>query len=170
MSTRLKRTRLMSRVLATSVLSLAVASPFAVAQTTGALPASALQQINELTAEKDNRTAAQRKISSSLLYTAKTQRGLPITASIQSLGAAVPVAADGRVSIEIAGRATKAVVEAIEQAGGRVLAGSGLGGAIRALVPLDALENIAAIPDVRAIHPAMGAITQHSSWTRRVDA
>jgi subtilisin-like proprotein convertase family protein len=159
MPTYRKRTRLVPRVVLT-VFALAAGSSSALAQATGALPASALQQINELTAEKENRTPAQRKISSSLLYTAKMKRGVSITPSVRSLIPAVPVTDDGRVSVEIAGDVGKVLVEAIEQAGGQVAPSSIKAGVIRALVPLDQIEQLAAMQEVRAIHPAMSARTQ----------
>ena len=161
MPTRGKRTWLVPRVFAMA-LTVAVGSSTAFAQTTQSLPASALQQISELTADKENRTPAQRKVSSSLLYTAKVKRGLPITASVSALLPAVQVTDNGLVSVDIAGNISKALLEAIEQAGGEVLPIRGKAGAIRAMVPLDAVENLAAMQEVKTIHPAMGAMTHVS--------
>jgi subtilisin-like proprotein convertase family protein len=138
------------------------------AQTAPTLPATALQQINELLAEKEGRSPAQRKISSGLLHAARAQKGLPLTANVKALALSVPIRADGRVDVEVVGELTKATIERVQQAGGEVI-GAELGSKVmRAAVPLDRLEEIAALGEVRAIHPAMRATT-HAMLARRTE-
>jgi subtilisin-like proprotein convertase family protein len=156
--------RILGVVLSTLMLSLWSAP--ARAQTT-ALPATANQQIAELIADKESRTPAQRKISSSLIYTARAKRGLAITPSVKSLASAITVRDDGRVDVEIAGNISKAVIEAIERAGGQIGTGRVAGRVLRAAVPIDRLEEIAALAEVTAIHPAMQATTQSLMAIRR---
>ena len=130
----------------------------AMAQSPATLSPNALQQINELLAEKEGRSPAQRKISSALLHAARARKGLPITASVRALPLRVPVRADGRVDVELIGDVSKAVVERIQALGGDVEGGLGSRVA-RATIPLDRLEEVADMAEVRAIHPALRAAT-----------
>src|SRR5256885_6713452 len=56
-----------------------------VIRSSGAMSASAAQQINALVADKAARTPAQRKISSKLIYTARMLQGLPAAPGVASL-------------------------------------------------------------------------------------
>ena len=120
---------------------------------------SAQQQIRAIVADKQTRSAAQRKISSSLLYAAKARRGERLAASVPALRSRVPVAADGRVDVEIFGQATKDLVETIEKIGGEILYGHDRSSTIRALVPADKLEALGELSVVRHIRPTSRAIT-----------
>src|SRR5262245_14026050 len=100
------------------------------------LSSRAQQQIRELIADKQARTAAQRKVGSSLLYAAKARRGQAITATVKTLKPIFPERTDGRVDVEIRGSVSKGLVAAIEKAGGEILAGRPNGALVRALVPL----------------------------------
>jgi subtilisin-like proprotein convertase family protein len=151
--------------LAIVVLSAGVAS-VAHAQT-AKLPATALKQINELLAEKENRTPAQRKISSGLLYTTKAKLGARVTANVKALEVSVPLRDDGRVDVDITGTVTKAVLESLERVGAEVVNPQLGAGVVRAAVPLEALEDIASLNEVRTIHPAMRAMTQTQLSQRR---
>ena len=137
----------------------------AAAQTTPApsatqqLSASAQQQIRAIVADKQTRTVAQRKISSSLLYAVKARRGERLAASVPALRSRVLVAADGRVDVEISGQATKDLVETIEKIGGEILYGHDCSTTLRALVPADKLEAVAELTAVRHIRPTSRAIT-----------
>jgi subtilisin-like proprotein convertase family protein len=137
----------------------------AAAQTTPApsatqqLSDSAQQQIRAIVADKQTRSAAQRKISSGLLYAVKARRGERVTAIVPALRSRVPVAADGRVDVEISAQATKDLVETIEKIGGEILYGHDRSSTLRALVPADRLEALAELTAVRHIRPTSRAIT-----------
>ena len=119
----------------------------------------ARQQILALAAEKANRTPAQKKISSRLLYGAKSRRGLRIAGDITSLRSSVLPDANGQVDVEIrttsitAGPSFKHVAAAVAKAGGTVLYGSETSPTVRALVPIDQLEGLAGLAEIAAIKP-----------------
>lgn len=128
---------------------------------------AARAQIKALAADKAARTPAQRKISARLLYAAKARRGVRLAANVPALRSGrVAEDRDGRVDVEIAAVQSKAVAEAIEKVGGTILFGSarpgpgGIAGAVRARVPIDALEDLASMDEVRAIKPTAHARTQ----------
>jgi subtilisin-like proprotein convertase family protein len=128
------------------------------------LSTAAQQQIRALAADKQARTPAQRKISSHLLYTAKARRNVSIAGTVTTLRSRVPVTSDGRVDVEITSQATKELVEVIEKFGGEILYGHDRASTVRALIPVDRLESVAALPTVRAIRPTM-PVTTH--WRMR---
>src|SRR5262245_46682801 len=114
------------------VLSLAAARP-AAAQQAGAsrdeagatrVSAAALRQIEALVQEKQQRTPAQRKVSSHLLASAKAQRGLALAAGAPSLLSAVSPDKEGTVLVDVTGTIGKPLVETIEGLGGTVVYGS----------------------------------------------
>ena len=125
----------------------------AVAQT---ISASALQQIQSLMNEKRARTAAQRKLSSTLVFAATRARGLS-PANIDTLGdPATSLHFNSRygvlVDIKSVG-STNGLLNAIAQAGGLVVRASS-SGSIRARIPINLLETFAARRDVRTIRAA----------------
>jgi hypothetical protein len=124
------------------------------------LPSSARQQIAALLAEKNARTPAQRKISSSLIYKIKASQGINLVPRAPMLKPLVPQRTDGRVDIQILGQVTKSLISAIERSGGKLIYGSVNGPLVRALVPLNSVETLAQRSDVRGIHEAFSATTQ----------
>jgi subtilisin-like proprotein convertase family protein len=132
----------------------------AAAQQGGAqLSASAQREINALIQEKQSRTPAQKKINSQLLYAMKAQRGEPMTPGreVTSLRSAMSVAKvddNGRALVDIKAAASKELLKTIEKLGGDIKYASEKSGAIRALVPINSLEELAGNPDVKAISPA----------------
>ena len=125
----------------------------------GQLPDAALQQIAALDAEKAQRTPAQQKISSRLLRAARFQRGEPIVQAAASVRQTVTIGADGRVSVDIDATVSPDLLGAIEAAGGTIVNSSAQYRSVRADIPLDRVEAIAALPDVRSIRPADRAMT-----------
>ena len=115
---------------------------------------AALRQIQALSEEKAARTAAQHKIGSHLLYAAKQQRGEPIARGVASLRVNLRADADNRVLVDISAAASAAVVGAIGQLGGAVVFSAPGYGAIRAWLPIAAIEMLAGLPDVRSIRRA----------------
>jgi hypothetical protein len=117
------------------------------------LPAEAVRLIEELMAEKARRTPAQMKVSSSLLREWRVQRGTAVAAEL-SLRRTVDVADDGTVMVDISGTATPEVLARISEASGTVVSVQPEYRAIRARLPLDAVEAIAGLKDVQFIRPA----------------
>src|SRR4051812_17308113 len=109
-------------------------------------------QIQELLQEKDNRTPAQQKLSSRLVYAVKADRNEPLTASIDSLPSAEGGlnVQDNGVLVDIEGSPSADLESAISASGGLVIRGS-QSDVVRARVPLQQLENIAGRSDVSHI-------------------
>jgi Subtilase family/Proprotein convertase P-domain len=131
---------------------------------TGAvLSPSAIAQIDALIREKEARTPAQRKISSSLLYTrsgrfaAATTSRPDSSTGISSLQQTDP---QGRVLVDIRANMARldgGIAGRIDTLGG-ALVDSGRNHA-RAWLPVEQLESLAADGAVRAIRPALQAAT-----------
>lgn len=115
-----------------------------------------LQQINELILEKQSRTDAQRKLDSRLVYAVKEAMGVRLTDSIDVLPTldSLDRAAAG-VLVDVRATATADVAAAISQMGGAVLSTSDT--VLRARVPVEQLETLAALPEVQSIKPAARA-------------
>ena len=118
----------------------------AVVQPGAALPQTTERQIETLLAEKAQRTATQRKLSSHLLDAWRT---------VQS-----QQAVDEWVTVDIRADITPAVLERIRVLGGTVLNSVPTYRAIRARLPLSALEPLATLDAVRSIRPADQAKTR----------
>ena len=142
---------------------LTVAPHQASAQSTASTPrqisAAAAYQIQILMQEKAARTPAQRKINSSLLMSIKRQRGDTIFNALPSLRTSVSMNRDGTVLVDIRADVDNALLEAIEDAGGTIVNSHPRYRAVRALVPLDEIESLAARPEIRNIRTADRAIT-----------
>jgi hypothetical protein len=123
------------------------------------LPAVAVQQIEALMAEKANRTPAQRKIASQLLHEARVHRGETMADGISTQRANARVGTDGLVEVDIRTGVSAAVQQQIAQIGGTVVSDVPSHEAIRARVPVNSIEAIAALPEVKSIRPAERWIT-----------
>ncbi|MGH9751984.1 MAG: S8 family serine peptidase [Blastocatellia bacterium] len=131
---------------------------------------SALRQIEALMEEKESRTPEQKKIDSQLLYKLKQKRGEWIAPGVESLAAGVQEAADGNVLLDIRAKVTPEVLEAIRKAGGEVISAHEQFGAIRARLPLDALEKLAGLDEIKFIRPAEEPMTNSGAGKRSADA
>lgn len=135
----------------------------------------AMQQMAELMFEKSQRTPAQRKIDSQLLYTAKMRRGLPITPHVLRLETAVKTDAAGGTVVDIRSKVTEALYAKIRQVGGSLINSVSEYDSVRAQLPLAALESVAALPEVRWIQPAAqayfftGSVTSEGYVTHGID-
>ena len=120
-------------------------------QAGGELPAKAMRQIEELLAAKEQRTPAQRKVISQLLDAAGSTRSprAPGTAST-----------DERVTVDIRTDVTPAVLARIQSLGGTVLNSLPKYRAIRAHLPLSAVEPLAAHDTIQSIRTADVAVTR----------
>jgi hypothetical protein len=122
-------------------------------QDASGLPPEALRQIEALMAEKAQRTPAQQKVSSRLLHEQRLRRGDTIAGGV-ALRRSVDVAADGTVTVDIRADVTPEVLAQIRGEGGDVINAVPAHRAIRARLPLDRLEAIAALSEVQTIRPA----------------
>ena len=113
------------------------------------LPATTARQIEALLARKAQRTPAQRKVSSQLLDAWQAGRA--------QLGGTELVTVDIRAEV------TPAVLERIQTLGGTVLNSVPKYRAVRARLPLAAVEPLATLDAVQSIRPADRAQTRSLS-------
>ena len=130
------------------------------ALTGGELPAKAVRQIRTLLAAKTQRTPAQRKVSSQLLDARLTQRRKLAAVGSAHLPATDADAKDERVKVDIRADVTPAVLKRIEDLGGAVINSVERYRAIRARLPLQAVETLAELEAVKSIRTADKAVTR----------
>ena len=135
----------------------------------GTLPAIARAQIDAVLVEKAERTPVQRKISSHLLYADRMRRGEPAVRGITFRRSPVEVAPDGRVELDIRADVTDSLRATIETLGGTVLNSVPSFRAIRASLPLDRVETVAALSEVQFIAPADRVVTRRQASRRPMD-
>ncbi len=145
--------RVVRAALAIPLLVGAVRTQQASAQERGGLSLKAVRQIEELLAAKAQRTPAQRKVSSQLLDAA----GESIDVRRQAKGAAL---ADEQVMVDIRADVLPAVLSRIQSLGGTVINSVPKYRAIRARLPIAAVEKLAALDAVQSIRPAELAFTR----------
>lgn len=117
------------------------------------LSASAKAQIASLEQEKANRTPAQKKISSQLVFAVKESRNQLIARGVPKLSTGISRVAGGGVIVDIRATVTPELLATIEQSGGTVVSSFPEYDSIRATLPLPAIETIAARPEVQWISP-----------------
>ena len=135
-------------------LALAVASVLpALAQ--DPIPAAGMAQIQAFIQEKANRTPAQQKLDSQIIYNSKMSQGQSITAGISATftpGALESV--KGLIHVDISANVSPALLNAITAMGGRVESSFPQSNAVRAWIPLSVAETLASRADVRFVRPA----------------
>lgn len=156
------------RPILAAAVSLAVCT-IASAQDAGISPEAA-EQIRQLILEKQNRTPAQRKLNSNLVYAVKANRLEPLGVGVDTLPGTseeVKVETDGRVKVEVFGIISSSLQGAITAAGGQILHTSLAGGAYTARLPLASLEGLAGRGDVSRIDVSASPVT-NSRWRSSV--
>ena len=148
-----------TRTLLTLAVLAILAHPLPSSAQPAALPAGLATQIGARQAEKAGRSPAQRKIASRLLHAARMHRGLPIAPGIDRLRTGVEVDANGTTLVDIDADPTEPVVSTLEARGGAVVSQLPALGALRARVPIDEIEALAELPELRRIRPADRAMT-----------
>jgi hypothetical protein len=139
------------------------------------IPPATRTQIASLLEEKAARTPAQRKVDSQLLYFAKKSRKQAITSAVPSLQTDVRADLAQRVLVDIKGTISPDLVDFITVSGGTVVNQFAAFGALRALLPVEALETVAARAEVRFLEPAaqattnVGSVTSQGDRTHRAD-
>jgi hypothetical protein len=109
--------------------------------------------------EKEQRTPAQQKINSQLLYEIYRVRGEAVRKGVPPGSTGVKIDGRGRALVDIRVDPTPALQNKIRRAGGIVLSSSARDRSVIARVPLRKLETLAADPAVRFIEPAADATT-----------
>jgi len=115
---------------------------------------NALQQIAAMEVEKATRTPAQRKLDSQFVYQLKLNRHELVPLLATNLHPRIKFEADSRIAVDIDATVTDNLLQQIRQAGGEVVTSVPRFHSIRALVPLDALESLAALTNVNFIQRA----------------
>ncbi|WP_329056442.1 S8 family serine peptidase [Amycolatopsis sp. NBC_01488] len=113
--------------------------------------------INALQGIKKSLTPAERKQSSQLVVEKRLRADRSLAAKLPDYRSGVGVSATGTVSVDIAVSRDQAVASAVKAAGGTVRYAAG--GAVRADLPLSALDAIAGRADVAEVKPAAQATT-----------
>ena len=119
------------------------------------------QRIGDILAQKARRTPAQRKVSSQLLDARRVQVREPTaTAEPDHRQTMEAGAMDERVMVDIQADVTPEVLARIRELGGTVVNSVPKYRAIRAQLPLRAVERLAALDAIRTIRPADEARTR----------
>ena len=118
-------------------------------------------QIAALVADKAQRTPAQQKMDSHLIYAARILRGEPVAAGIATMPSVFNrvkvLAGTGSASIvevDIKATVDGALLAALKALGAQIVSAFPAYGAVRAQLPVAAVEQAAALPAVRFIGPA----------------
>src|SRR5882724_7268717 len=111
----------------------------------------AIEQIQLLLAEKESRTAAQRKIDSQLLYAIKMRRGDNQLARVPNLQTGIDIDDQGRVVVDITADVDGSLLGDLGNAGAEVRLVYAQYNSIRAAVPWNQVEAVAEFPQVRFI-------------------
>jgi hypothetical protein len=119
---------------------------------------SALQSI------KKSLTPAERKQSSQLVVEKRLRADRSLAAKLPDYRSGVGVSGAGTVAVEIAATGDQAVANAVKAAGGVVRYAAG--GAVRADLPLSAVDAIAGRADVAEVKPAAQATTWSEQGNR----
>lgn len=141
----------------TAVLAVCITAPAAAAQDIP-LPQRVQQQMETLQAEKAARSPAQKKMDSQLIYAAKQRREGFAHKDVPTLRVAVKFEPDGRTKVDITATVSPALLAAIRAAGGEIVNRVPEEHAVRAILPVENVEGLAARDDVNYIRPASVAI------------
>lgn len=108
-----------------------------------------------LSSKKEMRAMAQAKIDSQLLYVLKIRRGekSPV-ADVQSLERSIKIDSQGRTLIDLEASVSEELLCEIQRLGGEIISSFKQFNAIRANFPIDKLEDLAALRDIKFIRPA----------------
>jgi len=146
---------------AVAAASLGLALPATAAPSTpkavDGLSARTVAQIDALAQAKRGLTATQKKVDSRLLAEAKQRRGQPAAAGVGHVATGVTTDRAGMTAVDVLGNPA-AVAPAVKAVGGRVVDASVAGNAVRASVPLSAVESLAGKAGVQHVDVAAQAM------------
>jgi len=118
------------------------------------LSQASLRQIAAVQSEKNSRTPAQQKMDSHLIYGVRESGGTFAVESVPKLRSHVTSDARGRLKVDIRATVNAALLQQIQSDGGQIIYSLPRENTIRALLPPNAIESIAARSDVRFIERA----------------
>ncbi len=145
--------RLSAPALTTSLLLLVISlMPSTAVGQPAEIAESARDQIGALLAEKSARTPAQRKINSRILTALRADRGDAL--AVPNLRTGVDLESDGRVLFDLDATVSAALLDRIEALGGTIVSQFEQFNAVRALLPLESIETLAAEAAIRNVRPA----------------
>jgi Subtilase family len=120
-----------------------------------------IRQIAAISAEKESRTPEQAKIDSQLLYASRMHRGIPLGAGVPTMPSSIEVDSSGRTTVDISAIVSDVLLGRIRSLGGTIVNSFPQYQSIRAIFPIDRVEDLAAMPEVRFIRPAdMGMVNK----------
>ncbi len=142
-------------------LALTLLPGVATAQSPPEIQPSLVRQLAALEQLKSGRSPEQKKIQSRLLLAVLAQRGDPLLRELPDLRVVAPDA-DGRILVDVdllSPEGVEPVLQRLEETGGEIRSVSPRYAAIRARVPLDQVEAVAALAEVRKVGLARQAFT-----------
>jgi len=159
-SVRIHSTRMRALIAVAIVLVLAVPALAQVAPSkTVVSRIAAIQQV------KQNLTPALKKMDSSLAFAAVGLKNPAAISSFSSALSPLSKAPSGKVLVDVRGTVTDDLLQQIKKVGGDVIYPSARWGTIRAAIPLQSMEAVAAHPDVNRISSRVWAHTNVGSLT-----
>lgn len=124
---------------------------------------SARQQIADLIEEKRNRTPAQKKMDSSLIYSIRMSRGQELARGLATMDITLPRNEEGTPVIDITARVTEKFLSKLEKLGVNVISSFPRYNTVRVEASLEVLETIAAFSEVIHLQPKQEPLTnQHN--------
>jgi hypothetical protein len=134
------------------------------------ISATAVQQILALQQEKASRTPAQQKVDSNVLFTIRMMAGQPAAPGVPFLYTGIDLDTDNRVVVDIVANVTDELLAQLTAANAQILYTNQALRSIRASIPPQEIESIAASPDVIFISPKQGSLTGQQGLTGRSHA
>ena len=119
----------------------------------------ARRQIAALLERKAARTQLERKMGSRLLYSARMRRGREVAPGVRALRTGVRFDARGLTLVDLRASVTPRLLRRIEAVGGEVVGSWPARRALRAWLPVEGCESVAALPEVRRLRPAARPVT-----------
>ena len=119
----------------------------------------ALAQIDALIKEKGERTGAQLKMDSQLIYELKMRRGDAIADGVRTLKTDVQYDSEGIMTLDLKARVSDALLNQLKTDGADVVSFVSEYNTIRIKAPVGKIEAIAALPDVMFVGPRQDAMT-----------
>ncbi len=119
---------------------------------------AAKQQIAALIGEKQSRSAAQKKLNSQLLFAIKMHRREAIAPGVQTLSVGIEIDNKERIEVDITATLGGTLIEQIDAVGGELVRVEAKYRKVRAKLPVQKIEQIAALPEVKFIGPKGKAI------------
>jgi hypothetical protein len=120
---------------------------------------AAVQQMLALQEEKSSRTPAQQKIDSNVLYTIRMLAGKPAAPGVPYLYTGVDLDANDNIVADVVANVTDSLLQRLTASGAQVLYVNRALRSIRASIPPEQIEGLAASPDVIFIWPRQASST-----------